>query len=83
MSLAPTTRPPSPPPDSTSRSTLLGPDEVAEWIADHAAEPADDAATITRAGLAVAGTWGRGTGTLTGIAIAAPTATAPTSIRPR
>src|SRR5580698_6709053 len=46
--------------------TLLGPDEVAEWIADHAAEPADDAATITRAGLAVAGTWGRGTGTLTG-----------------
>jgi DNA polymerase-1 len=51
--------------------TLLGPDEVAEWIADHAAEPADDAATITRAGLAVAGTWGRGTGTLTGIAIAA------------
>jgi DNA polymerase-1 len=51
--------------------TLLGPDEVAEWIADHAAEPADDAATITRTGLAVAGTWGRGTGTLTGIAIAA------------
>ena len=51
--------------------TLLGPDEVAEWIADHAAEPADDADAITRAGLAVAGTWGRGTGTLTGIAIAA------------
>ncbi len=50
---------------------LLGPDEVAEWIADHVAEPADAAATITRAGLAVAGTWGRGTGTLTGIAIAA------------
>jgi DNA polymerase-1 len=63
--------------------TLLGPDEVAEWISGHAAEaglrpdPADpdgEAASqtpITRAGLAVAGTWGRGTGTLTGIAIAA------------
>jgi DNA polymerase-1 len=61
--------------------TLLGPDEVAEWIADHAAQPdlppdtgdADtaDQPPITRAGLAVAGTWGRGTGTLTGIAIAA------------
>jgi DNA polymerase I len=62
--------------------TLLGPDEVAEWIADHAASvpatagsavagPAGDAGT-TRAGLAVSGTWGRGTGTLSGIAIAAP-----------
>src|SRR6202012_325627 len=60
---------------------LLGPEEVTEWISDHAAEPdlppdTDDADTadqsaITRAGLAVAGTWGRGTGTLTGIAIAA------------
>jgi len=52
--------------------TLLGPDEVAEWIAGHAAGPAPDGAPITRAGLAVSGTWGRGTGTLTGIAIAAP-----------
>jgi DNA polymerase-1 len=61
--------------------TLLGPDEVAEWISGHAAEPelppdSEDEETrdqppITRAGLAVAGTWGRGTGTLTGIAIAA------------
>jgi DNA polymerase I len=60
--------------------TLLGPDEVAEWIADHAATvpgtagqagPAGDA-QMTRAGLAVSGTWGRGTGTLSGIAIAAP-----------
>ncbi len=68
--------------------TLLGPDEVAEWIADHAATvpaaagsavagPASDAgdpgaARTTRTGLAVSGTWGRGTGTLSGIAIAAP-----------
>ena len=68
--------------------TLLGPDEVAEWIADHAAAvpaaagsavagPASDAgdpgaARTTRTGLAVSGTWGRGTGTLSGIAIAAP-----------
>ena len=83
---------------------LLGPDEVAEWIADHAASgPAlagdaaaglagdaaaglagdaaaglagdaagDGDAQMTRAGLAVSGTWGRGTGTLSGIAIAAP-----------
>jgi DNA polymerase-1 len=45
--------------------SLPGPDEVAQWIADHAAEG-------DRSGLAVSGTWGRGTGTLTGIAIAAP-----------
>jgi DNA polymerase-1 len=60
--------------------TLLGPDEVAEWISDHAAEvpgtsqtaDAGDPARTARSGLAVSGTWGRGTGTLTGIAIAAP-----------
>ena len=58
--------------------TLLGPDEVAEWIADHATEvSAHDAqgapaGQTTRTGVAVSGTWGRGTGTLTGIAIAAP-----------
>jgi DNA polymerase I len=51
--------------------TLLGPDEVAEWISDHAAEPPAEPGT-GRSGLAVSGTWGRGTGTLTGIAIAAP-----------
>jgi DNA polymerase-1 len=45
--------------------SLPGPDEVAEWISDHAAEG-------DRFGVAVSGTWGRGTGTLTGIAIAAP-----------
>jgi len=61
--------------------TLLGPDEVAEWIADHAAQTAAPAGAtetaapggrIARAGLAVTGSWGRGTGTLTGIGIAAP-----------
>ncbi len=50
---------------------LLGPDEVPEWIADHAASVAAEG-QITRAGVAVSGTWGRGTGTLSGIAIAAP-----------
>ena len=50
---------------------LLGPDEVPEWIADHAASVAAEGQTI-RAGVAVSGTWGRGTGTLSGIAIAAP-----------
>ncbi len=50
---------------------LLGPDEVPEWIADHAAGVAAEG-QITRAGVAVSGTWGRGTGTLSGIAIAAP-----------
>jgi len=50
---------------------LLGPDEVPEWIADHAASVAAEGQT-TRAGVAVSGTWGRGTGTLSGIAIAAP-----------
>ncbi len=44
---------------------LPGPDELAEWISGHAAEG-------DRFGVAVSGTWGRGTGTLTGIAIAAP-----------
>jgi len=50
---------------------LLGPDEVPEWIADHAASVAAEGQT-TRAGVAVSGTWGRGTGTLSGIGIAAP-----------
>jgi DNA polymerase I len=50
---------------------LLGPDEVPEWIADHAASVAAEGQT-SRAGVAVSGTWGRGTGTLSGIAIAAP-----------
>jgi DNA polymerase-1 len=44
---------------------LPGPDEVAAWLAEHAAGP-------QRSGLAMNGNWGRGTGTLTGIALAAP-----------
>jgi len=65
---------------------LPGPDELAQWITNHVADPpqrrdsgaagngaADSgAAQTTRSGLAVTGTWGRGTGTLTGIALAAP-----------
>ncbi len=42
----------------------LGPGEVASWLAEHAAGPG-------RTGLSVAGTWGRGTGEVTGIALAA------------
>ncbi|HEX6469193.1 MAG TPA: DNA polymerase I [Streptosporangiaceae bacterium] len=40
-----------------------GPGELAAWLAEHASGP-------DRVGLAVTGTWGRGTGDLTGIAIA-------------
>jgi len=45
-------------------ASVLGPDEVAGWLAEH--ESAE------RAGLAVDGTWSRGRGTVTGIAIATP-----------
>jgi DNA polymerase-1 len=45
--------------------TVLGPGLVADWLARHAA-------AAGRAGLAASGSWGRGTGTLTGLAIAAP-----------
>src|SRR5262249_27837389 len=45
-------------------TSLLGPDEVAGWLDEHQSSE--------RSGLAVTGTWGRGTGNLTGIAIAAP-----------
>jgi DNA polymerase I len=45
-------------------ASVLGPDEVASWLAEH--ESAE------RAGLAVAGTWARGTGVVTGIAVATP-----------
>jgi len=41
----------------------LGPDEVAQWLAEHAVGTG-------RVGLAVRGTWGRGTGTVTGLALA-------------
>jgi DNA polymerase-1 len=43
---------------------LLGPDQAAAWLAAHSA--------TERAGLTLAGTWGRGTGNVTAIAIAAP-----------
>ncbi len=42
---------------------LLGPDQVGAWLASH--ESAE------RAGLSLTGTWGRGTGNVTGMAIAA------------
>ena len=42
-----------------------GPGEVAGWLAEHATSE-------QRAGLAMNGSWGRGTGRLTGVAIAAP-----------
>jgi DNA polymerase-1 len=42
-----------------------GADEVAQWLQEHGGDG-------QRSGLAFAGTWGRGTGTLTGLAIAAP-----------
>ena len=43
---------------------VVGPDDLAEWLEQHQSG--------MRSGLAVTGTWGRGTGNLTGIAIAAP-----------
>jgi DNA polymerase-1 len=44
---------------------MPGPGEVAGWIAEHAVGEG-------RAGLAASGSWGRGTGTLTGLALATP-----------
>jgi DNA polymerase-1 len=44
-------------------TTVLGPGEVAGWLGEHAAGTA-------RVGLSFSGTWGRGTGTLTGVALA-------------
>jgi DNA polymerase-1 len=46
-------------------ATILGPGEVADWIEGNVAGTG-------RAGLAASGSWGRGTGNLTGLAIAAP-----------
>jgi DNA polymerase-1 len=43
--------------------SILGPEEVTQWLSDHS--------SAERSGLAVTGSWSRGTGTLTGIAIAA------------
>ena len=45
-------------------ASVLGPDEVASWLAEHESPE--------RAGVAVAGNWARGTGVVTGIAIATP-----------
>jgi len=44
--------------------TVLGPDEVPGWLDEHQ--------SMQRSGIAVSGTWGRGTGNLTGIGIATP-----------
>jgi DNA polymerase-1 len=46
------------------RAAILGPDEVAGWLAEHAAAG-------TRTGVHVAGSWGRGTGRVVGVALAA------------
>jgi DNA polymerase I len=46
-------------------AAIPGPGEVSAWLAEHAAGAG-------RAGLAASGTWGRGTGNLTGLAIAVP-----------
>jgi DNA polymerase-1 len=43
---------------------VLGPGDVAEWLDEHGRGG--------RAGLAASGSWGRGTGILTGLALAAP-----------
>jgi DNA polymerase-1 len=45
--------------------TRLGPDDVAQWLDEHARDG-------SRIGLAFRGSWGRGTGTLSGIALASP-----------
>ena len=49
-------------------ATVLGSGEVAAWLDEHAGSD--------RAGLALSGGWGRGTGNVTGIAIAMPDAAA-------
>jgi DNA polymerase-1 len=43
---------------------LLGPDQVGAWLASYS--------SAERSGVALTGTWGRGTGNVTGVAIAAP-----------
>jgi DNA polymerase-1 len=45
-------------------ASVLGPDQVSAWLSAH--ESAE------RCGVALAGTWAQGTGTMTGLAIAAP-----------
>jgi DNA polymerase I len=48
-----------------SAATMLAPGGLADWLAAHLAESG-------RGGLAVSGSWGRGTGDINGLAIAAP-----------
>jgi DNA polymerase-1 len=48
-------------------TVVLGPDEVEEWLEAHIQENNSP----ERAGVALTGTWGRGTGNVTGFAIAA------------
>jgi len=43
----------------------LGPGDLAEWLAEHAADPA------VRIGVHARGTWGRGTGTISALSLAA------------
>jgi DNA polymerase-1 len=47
------------------QASTPGAGQVADWLAEHASGPG-------RAGLAASGSWGRGTGDLTGLAIAVP-----------
>jgi DNA polymerase I len=44
---------------------VLGPEDVAEWLSEHVSDGG-------RTGLAATGNWGRGTGVLDGLALAAP-----------
>jgi DNA polymerase-1 len=45
-------------------ASVLGPDQVTGWLATHQSQE--------RSGVALVGTWARGTGTVTGLAIATP-----------
>ncbi|HEV2376321.1 MAG TPA: DNA polymerase I [Streptosporangiaceae bacterium] len=59
--------PPTPSEDASFEVDVFrpGPDELAAWLAEHAD-------TAERTGIAVSGTWGRGTGRLTALALATP-----------
>jgi DNA polymerase I len=57
-------RPTGPAEEFDVEAEVLGPEDVAEWLSEHGAGG--------RAGLAASGTWGRGTGNLDGLALAAP-----------
>jgi DNA polymerase-1 len=62
-SAAPAAGPAAAAPGFEVDTSLLGPDEAAEWLSAHSSGQ--------RSGLSVTGSWSRGTGRLTGIAIAA------------